>query len=116
MIYREIHRQGSDNFRNYFVPFSITESDQEITEGTGFIKYMFTGEVSKTQKNPQVDIPIISVNEKITITNLIDHIKESFNKLAKQKKCVAFFKGQESSHSIMGETVYPVFLKNKIIN
>lgn len=39
--------------------------------------------------------------------------KESFDKLAKQNKCVAYFSGERSSPSIMGETVYPV-LPSKI--
>ena len=38
--------------------------------------------------------------------------KKSIDKLAKQNKCVAYFNGEKSSPSMMGQTVYPIFLND----
>ena len=38
--------------------------------------------------------------------------KESFDKLAKQNKSVAYFSDENNTPTYMGETVYPMFNKD----
>ena len=42
--------------------------------------------------------------------------KKSIDKLANQNKCVAYFDGEESSPSIMGQIVYPIFSNDQKFN